>query len=189
MSKKIGIIAEDESDVDTLKELIARITGKSNLSYKRFVGRGCGKIKRKCSDWAKQLQLRGCNVLILIHDLDSNNIQDLKLLLEKNIKPNPIRHSYICIPIQEMEAWILADPASIKKSFNLKKSPKITGNPETIDSPKETLGRLIRTFSDNSKVYINTKHNTVLAKNLNLNTVKTKCKSFSGLYEFVSANI
>ncbi len=188
-SKLVGLIAEDESDIESIKEFIRRITGKHNIGFKHFIGRGCGKIKRKGDDWAKQLKDRCCKVLILVHDLDENNYTDLYNLISNNLSPFVIKETLILIPIQEMEAWFLSDPKAIRKTFNLKKEPKNFSHPENINSPKEVLARVIEKLSANSKIYLNTKHNVLLAKNTNIQTLKTKCKSFNSFHQFASTKI
>ena len=55
--KRVGLIAEKENDIDSLKKLIKKKKSKGNIGFKHFVGRGCGKIKRKADDWAKQLKI------------------------------------------------------------------------------------------------------------------------------------
>ena len=44
--------------------------------------------------------------------------------------------------------WFLSDPDGIKKVFNLKRKPKIKGNPEAIASPKEKLNDIIYQCSE-----------------------------------------
>lgn len=185
ISKKIGIIAEDESDVEAIKELIKRITGKNNIGFKHFVGRGCGKIKRKADNWANQLKHRGCSVLILIHDLDKNKYDDLYKIIHKSIHPFAISKTLINIPTEEMEAWFLADENGLKTALNLKKKPKKYHHPETIKSPKEVLGKEIEKASNDTKIYLNTKHNLLIAKSIDIDIVKSKCKSFNSLHQFV----
>src|ERR1035437_9325618 len=85
----IGIIAEDMCDVESVKELIYLIIGNRKKGEKHFVGKGCGKISRKCNAWAKQLNLKGCEVLIIIHDLDKNNKVKLFLKLNEALSPCP----------------------------------------------------------------------------------------------------
>jgi hypothetical protein len=181
----IGIIAEDDSDVICLKILIQRIIPSQNICVKKFVGKGCGKIKRKCNAWANQLSLRGCKVLFVVHDLDFNNINDLRLSLKKSLEPSPIKKHLICVPIQEMEAWLLSDPEAIKLSLNLSKAPNVKGRPEEINSPKEYLGEIIAKASNNEKIYINTKHNEKIVCNISIDKIQANCPSFKILYDFV----
>jgi hypothetical protein len=192
MSKRIapiGIIAEDDCDVACIRIFIHRIKSNERIGVKKFVGKGCGKIKRKANAWTNQLKTKGCKKLILVHDLDRNNLNELKNKINEAISPCPIKDYCICIPIEEMEAWFLSDTEAIQKSLNLPKKPSIRGNPENILSPKEKLGELVQRVSKNEKIYLNTKHNELIAKELSLNTVKDRCPSFKELYDFVEDKI
>lgn len=192
MSKKnltIGIIAEDISDVDSAKILIKRILQNDRIGVKQFVGKGCGKIKRKCNAWAVQLRNRGCNVLIVLHDLDSSDLEDLKDKIFTALDPCPIRTHYICIAVQELEAWLLSDPDAIKRGVNLRYAPRVKGNPELINSPKEYLGDIIYRTSNKEKIYLNTKHNEMIARELSIDRANTLCPSFSRLHAFLNENL
>ncbi len=185
---KVGIIAEDDSDVESAKILIRRIADKDKITFKKFVGQGCGRIKRKCHSWALNLHLKGCRYLILIHDLDRNELKKLKSDLEDAVSPSPITPYLICIPVEEMEAWWLSDPAAIKNALNLKNIPKIIGNPQDIQSPKEHIGKLVNQYSEKTKVFLNTEHNPVIAEHLDLIKAR-QCNSFIPFFDFVSENI
>lgn len=185
--KRIGIIAEDKSDFESSKVLIKRITQKDNIGFRKALGNGCGKLRRKASAYAVDLKNRGCDTLILIHDLDRHDYSKLLLELESKLKCSPIHNKFICIPIEELEAWFLADPEGIKKTFNLKSKPNIKGLPETIPSPKEKLGELIYHHSNKRTIYLNTKHNETLSLNLSIDLMKKKSNSFQEFYEFVVA--
>ena len=187
MSKKmtVGIIAEDESDVSTAKVLIHRIAKNNKIGVQKFLGKGCGKLKRKCNAWANQLHKKGCSTMIVIHDLDKNNLKELYSKIQESIAPCPIKKYLICIPIEELEAWFLSDPIAIQKSLKLKKIPKPKGLPENIKSPKETLGKLVDKASEGEKIYINTKHNEIIAEHLSLDIVKNRCPSFIPFNDFV----
>ena len=52
----VGIIAEDDSDVESIKILIHRISQNDSIGTKHFVGKGCGKINRKSNSWAINLK-------------------------------------------------------------------------------------------------------------------------------------
>ena len=184
----VGIIAEDESDVDAMRVLIERIAESESICIKKFVGKGCGKIKRKCNSWASTLKAKRCQCLILIHDLDKNHQTELKKQIEDALSPCPINPYLICIPVEELEAWLLADPDAIYAALNLDKIPKIPHNPESIKSPKEHIGTLVKRCSSNQKIYINTKHNKTIAEKLNIDKAK-HCKSFIPFYQFVITNI
>jgi hypothetical protein len=78
MPKVLGVIAEEYSDVEVVREL-ARIISPTRRppKIKRFVGHGCGRIKSKCRQWAELLYEQGCQSLILIQDLDDCELVNL----------------------------------------------------------------------------------------------------------------
>ncbi|MDO3695928.1 DUF4276 family protein [Wenyingzhuangia sp. chi5] len=190
MSKKkikcIGLIVEDNSDFDSFKKIISRITNKSNLSFKKAIGNGCGKIKRKASSYANILHQRGCDMIILVHDLDRNNLAVLKSELNTSIKNSPAKYNYVCVPVEEIEGWFLSDPMGIKNSLKLYLKPKISSLPENIASPKEKIGELVYQCSNKTKIYLNTKHNSILADSISIEEMKKKCNSFNEFYDFIN---
>jgi hypothetical protein len=193
MSKRktdlVGIIAEDDSDVESIKILIHRIADNDTIGIKKFVGRGCGKIISKSKAWVKILRDQGCTVLILVHDLDKNKLDVLKAKLESCINPCPFEKYLICIPVLELESWLLSDTVAIKTALNLKKLPKIEGNTFDIADPKEFLERIIASNSNNEKRYLNTVHNKLISKELSIEKAKEKNPSFVPFYNFVKNNL
>ena len=186
--KCIGIIAEDNSDFETARVLIKRILNKDNLSFKKSVGNGCGKLRRKALDYAVDLKKRGCDMLILFHDLDRNIHRELSEELQRKLENAPINKKFVCIPIEELEAWFIGDPDAVKRTFNLSRKPKFNGCPEMINSPKETLGKQIYFCSGKSTIYLNTKHNLKIAEHICINTVKQRCPSFELLHSFITTH-
>ncbi len=185
----VGIIAEDHSDVDSAHILIKRIANNDHIGVRRSVGKGCGRINRKCNAWARQLLQKGCSILVLIHDLDTNDIQDLTRKLQLSLSPCPIPKYLICIPVQEFEAWLLSDPRAIQAGMKLRKVPNVKGLPEQINSPKEYLGEIIHRASAGEKIYINTEHNEKIAHYLSLGIALKRCTSFVPFYRFVQLHL
>ncbi len=185
--KCIGIIAEDNSDVETAKVLLKRILGNEKLCFKKAVGNGCGKLRRKALDYSIDLRKRGCDMLIIIHDLDRNIYTELLKDLTKKIEDAPIDKKFICIPIEELESWFLSDPEAIKITFNLTRCPRFNGLPENIASPKETLRDQIYLCSNKSTIFLNTRHNQKLAETVSIDLVRQKCPSFALLHTFVTS--
>ena len=183
--KSIGLIVEDNSDFDSFKILIQRITNKDNIKFRKAISNGCGKLRRKAYSYAVNLHQRGCNMIIIVHDLDRNDYKLLKTELEEKISNSPANYNFICIPIEEVEAWFLSDLESIKKTFDLERIPKIKGLPETIQSPKEEIEHLVKVNSRHTKLYLNTKHNSILSQNVSLDLLYTKCKSFQELNDYL----
>lgn len=179
---KIGIIAEEDNDVEVIIAITAKIVPKNSFTTKKFVGHGCGKLRRKCSAWAESLQASGCDLLVVVHDLDRHLEDDLRTSITKSIKTTRFRGSTILIPVEELEAWLLSDAEALRNQFEMAHTPKIPANPEKIKSPKEYLRDLV--WKMTKKRYLNTIHNKKIAERVSLERLK-RCKSFSGYPEFI----
>jgi len=184
---KIGIVAENKSDVETIQEFIKRILRKKSISISSRAAGNCGKIFSKSPAYIRELLDLGYKTIIVVHDLDNRVEETLRGQLKKTLSPVIQDKCFICIPVLEIEAWLLSDSQNIKNTFNLKKSPKDIPSPEKIKSPKESLGRIIEKYSENEKTYINNKHNPELAKNISLDKVSKKCTSFNKLFFFLQS--
>jgi hypothetical protein len=188
-SKLLGVIAEDKSDVDTLKNIISNVLNNSSIKVKPKLGKGCGKIKRKCKSWANELKDMGCTRLIILCDCDNNDPHVLMEELKKSLGPAPISKHIISIPIQELEAWLLSDPNGLKVSLNLRYKPQIRGDLESIQSPKEFLGNVVKKYSAKKIKYVNTIYNDKIAKYIDVNEIYRKCNSFKPLFNFVKTEL
>ena len=179
---RIGVIAEERNDIDVLYEFAAKIITEKEFSFSRFCAHGCGKLRRKCSSWARNLIDRGCSCLVIMHDRDQNDEQKIRNLLEKEIKDVNITHKIILIPVEELEAWLLSDENALKEIFNMAKTPKIPHHPETVSNPKEFLASLVR---KNSRAqYINTVHNQKIARAIKIAKLGC-CPSFAAFPSFL----
>ena len=182
MSSTIGIIAEDKSDICVVNEILERYYSSNSYSIKKYVGNGCGKLRQKCASWADNLIKRGCDYVLVFHDLDRNKETVLRKLLEDKLNETSINDYLIIIPIEEMEAWLLSDPLAIKKTFGLARVPRVISNTETIESPKEYLRNLV--WKAGKVRYLNTAHNVKIAKNVSLKNYR-RCKSFTPLDKYL----
>jgi hypothetical protein len=167
---KMGIIAEDDSDVGVLRELTLALLKPHAIGFSRFVGDGCGKLRRKCGAWAKNLVRQGCPWIVVVHDLDVYDEQQLRAQLTRAIAPAQARASVVLIPKREIEAWLLYDGAAIAKAFSESEPPRIPGNPESLPDPKKHLRDLI--WKKYRKEYLNTVHNLLIAKHIKLALLK-----------------
>jgi hypothetical protein len=140
MSKIIGLIAEDDSDVGVMRAIIQTLSRNQRFKIKKHLGRGSGRIVGKCKQWAIDLKNRGCRHLILVRDLDGIPLQQRQTELRKALGTCPIPRHAIVIPIHEIEAWLLSDNVAIKHALKLALLPKEIANPETIRDPKSKLG-------------------------------------------------
>ncbi|MEJ2065754.1 MAG: DUF4276 family protein [Reinekea sp.] len=186
MSKKIGLIMEDKSDIEVIDQFLKKYMDESSFSIKKFIGNGCGKLKNKCDIWTKNLFDMGCYCVIIFHDLDRNNENDLREELLKKVPEKTYPKSLIVIPIEEIEAWLLSDEKAIKQVFNLKARPKKIANPETIKSPKEHIRDMV--WRQGKKRYLNTVHNKRIASIITLDNLK-RCPSYIPFHDFVTDNI
>jgi hypothetical protein len=182
---KIGVIAEETNDIEVLYELTSKIIRENSFSFKHFIGHGCGTLRRKCRPWAYDLMQRGCTLLVVIHDLDKRDESELRTDLEGKIEGLEFRRSLVLIPIEEIEAWLLSDPNAIKSVFNMRKLPSIPSQPERISDPKEFLSALV--MQNSKSRYLNTIHNRQIAAELVIESLKSRCPSFSRYPEFLSA--
>ncbi len=183
MNHKIGIIAEDDTDVAVLRELIYKIAHGKTVVFKKFSAHGCGKLIGRCKPWSVELKNKGCNLLVVVHDLDERQEQQLRQALESALNNSPILKRAIIIPIKEIEAWLLSDHLAIEKAMNLKQSfPKVP-NPQTIADPKRYLKEIIFIKSGKNKYYL-PRDNEKIARKVDLNNIR-KCSSFAPLETFI----
>jgi len=183
MAQAIGFIAEDESDIDVLKILAAKVHSKK-IAVSHFVGKGCGKLSVKSAAWCKNLKTKGCMKVMLVHDLDRNDGAVLRQKLEAILKDVLQTKKAIVIPTEELEAWLLSDEAAIAKAMKLKKPLKAILHPEKTASPKEHIGKLVYAASDKKVNYVNTVHNRLIAQATNVDLIRRKCPSFSCFEDF-----
>jgi len=173
---KMGIIAEDDSDVEVLREITLALLRPHRIGFKRFVGNGCGKLKKKCGAWARNLVEQGCPWVVVIHDLDTNEERALRSALTRAIAPSGARASVVLIPRREIEAWLLYDSRAIATAFRERQLARLPGDPETVANPKNHLRDLI--WRKYQKEYINTLHNSLIAKHIDISLL-AKSRSFS----------
>src|SRR5664280_1699067 len=166
----MDIIAEDNSDIVVIKAVTLSLLAPHRIGFKRFVGKGCGRVRSKCRAWAENLVRQGCLWVTVVHDLDKRNECELRQELELVIAGARSRASVVLLPKQEIEAWLLYDAAAIAMAFNESKHPKLRHNPESLDDPKGYLGDIV--WKHYRKDYINTDHNEAIAKYVDVSLLK-----------------
>jgi hypothetical protein len=182
MVAQIGVLAEEKNDIDVLYQLTCKVIDERSFRFSKFVGHGCGKLRRKCSAWAQNLLRRGCRYLVVMHDLDREDESALRQQLEGAIRGLSYDASLILIPIEELEAWLLCDAHALKRVFSMKKLPRTPIHPEGITGPKEHLRSLVKKSC--GKYYFNTIHNEKIASNMTVANLES-CPSFSPYPEFL----
>lgn len=177
-TEKLAILAEDTSDVETLKAIIRTALAAPNLSIagKGYDGHSNMRKKgaRDIDTWSK----RGIPNFLICHDSDAND----PTTVETTVKTEMVSkcggaNCIIAIPTQEIEAWLIADEAAIAKALpNLTIKPQ--ASPERIASPKEWLVKQSR-GSNGKPIYSPATFNPRIATHVNVGTIKTKCPSFA----------
>ncbi|MBJ7297022.1 MAG: DUF4276 family protein [Dolichospermum sp.] len=184
---KIALIAEDNTDCEAIRIIVHRVLG-AEVTTKKWASKGCSSLTKKLRAKLKLLSTEGCNIFIVVHDLDRNpqngslnNEQALRSKLEELSSEIESLKKHICIPIEELEAWFWSDPEVIKYLGGEK--GKAHPNPHEIKSPKEKLIEL--SVGENRKPRYSTNMNVELAERLNLNICSDRCASFKNLLNFL----
>jgi len=188
MPSKLGLIIEDESDSEVIIEIIRKIRPGSRVAIQPVLAGGCARIRAKSGAWAKNLAAKGCNLLVVVHDCDRYDENELREQLDGMLIDSAIAARIVIIPVEEIETWLLADSEAIRRAMNLKKAPKKLPTPHSIKSPKEFLERLVFSHSNKEKRYVNTRHNGRIAKLLSLAEVR-RCPSFPAFEAFIRQNV
>ena len=181
-----GILGENESDVATLKILVRRLAGDESLRIKVKGYGGAAEMLRKGARELRSLQSAGCLRFIVCHDADGPDpAPKRRLVTERIVNPSGVgKNCCIVVPVQELEAWILADIECAFKIFSSWR-PDPIAYPEGISSPKEHLEKL-SCHGKHRPRYGHATHNEKIATYLDLDKVRKKCPAFKVLDDFVA---
>jgi hypothetical protein len=98
----------------------------------------------------------------------------------------PVDACVAVVPVQELEAWILADLDAVLRLIpSWHPPPHPIPHPETVPSPKEHLRRISRNRATKKDRYVDTWHNPRVAPFLRIDVLAAKCPSFVPFLEFV----
>jgi hypothetical protein len=182
-----GIIGEDDSDAATLKVLVHRLADNWSLTVRAKGYDGGAQMLRKGAGQLRLFAGLGFMRFVVSYDSDGHDPEARrKEVMEKVVIPAGLQNNCcVLIPIQEIEAWILADIQAVNKVFSSWKPDPIPNSPESIESPKEFLERLSRN-TKKKPIYHHATHNQIVAKHLCLDTIRRRCPSFMPLVRFVT---
>lgn len=187
MTKLIGVIAEEQNDVDVLYELFLK-AAKKKFSFRSALGHGSGKVHGKCLAMAENLWEKGCRLLVVMRDSDGQDTIALCADLRNRLTPCSIKQNVVVLPVHMIEAWLIADEGALRKGLNLRGPVKKAPNPEAIADPKGHISRITTQVSKGAIEYVHTLHNKRIAAHLSLTRVRT-CKSFGPLDTFIKAHL
>lgn len=179
----VAILAEDVSDAETLRVIVKAAFANSKLPTRLKGYEGCPKLRRKCAKDIRAWAAEGIERFIVCHDADRRSFLDVERDVRGCLQA-VVNYEQLCciaIPVQEIEAWIIADELAVTKAiptFRLKSH----ANPESIDSPKEWL--INRSRAGRSRpLYVPSFSNVVAAEYLRHDVVARKCASFRRFLE------
>jgi hypothetical protein len=180
-----AILGEDTSDADTLEVIVKRLAGQTTDVKSRGFD-GCGEMLSK---GAKQIGLfasLGYKRFIVSYDADTDDPNRRRqTVMEKIVWPAGVaKDCCVIIPVQEIEAWILADIEAVTNVIPSWRPSPFKENPEAVNRPKEHLEWLSRS-SNKKPRYSHANHNPRVAEHLDLKIVRERCSSFRPLFEWI----
>jgi hypothetical protein len=184
-----GVLGEDRSDADMLKELIFSLAGDRSLTIKTKGYSSCGELLTKGARQVAMFRELGCNKFVICYDSDRDNPDNRKAsIINRIIRPS-MTNGVFCalVPIQEIEAWILADLPAVSNIITGWIPTRNILHPEEENDPKEFLEKLSR--KNQRPRYSHATHNPRIAKYLNLAIVEAKCPSFRPLVDIVRSGL
>ena len=181
----IAILAEDHSDAETLVVIVRKLLADDRAPVYRKGFSGCGELCRKGSAHIDTFRDRGATHFIVCHDADREDPDAIRRKVHREIlaRTGVSEKACIVVPVQELEAWIIADEDAISTAIPSLRIPEVR-QPEATNDPKEWLENSSRVRSARP-LYSHATHNPVVARHLNLEKVARKCPSFVPLSVFV----
>ena len=183
-----GVLGEDDSDASTVKVLIRRLLQDLSFPIRTLGCDGSGGLLTKGARRLKALRAGGCTRFVVCYDADQTPASErYKQALERVVHPSGIDAASCCItiPVEEIEAWILADVESVTNVFPSWRPRSFEGNPEAVRDPKEALVGLSKK-NNRKPIYTPAAHNERIAAHLDLHRVRQRCPSFEKLARFVT---
>lgn len=180
-----AILGEDSSDTESLKHIIRTLSNNNSLQVKTKGFDGCGDLLNRGHRIMRLFSQQGCKKFVICYDADgpdpSIRHREATTRIVSASKVNAPH--VILIPVQELEAWILADNAAMSAVVRSWEEKEVQ-SPESIPSPKEYLQKMSR--GENKKPrYDPANHNPTIVKKLDLDKVARKCPSFRPLVAFI----
>ena len=184
-----GIIGEEASDTQVIKVIIRNLTGAQKQKCLCQGYSGDGELFNNGARDLRSFKNQGCTKFVVCYDADGPDpSQRDERVIQEIIRPAGIESDYcVVIPVQELEAWILADIQAVSKVFTGWKPSPFKENPEGVKDPKERL------ISENRKhfgkpKYTPSTHNPKVANYLDLFMVRKRCPSFEKLAKWVTGS-
>jgi hypothetical protein len=181
-----AVLAEDSSDADSLEVLVKRISGIQNQKVFKKGFNGCGELRKKSHRFVVQFSIWGAKRFIICHDSDGTNPATIRrsVMADLRKKFRGQLDLVIVVPVEELEAWIVADSEAVKRVIP-SLSIRNVKDPESLHRPKEWL-RDESARGRSTPLYIPRIHNAQVVHFIDLSKLEMKCPSFRPLKQFVS---
>lgn len=182
-----AVLGEDESDTEALACLIRRIKNNNSLQVLKKGCSGCGELFKKGPAQIKAFHsAKSCGKFVICYDSDGSDAEARRQRIARElIRPSGVTAKFCAVvPVQELEAWFLADLSAIQAVLTGFRPNTSYERPESIADPKEHLNRITRIGNSRPR-YSNALHNPHFAKHLNIAEVSRKCPSFVPFYRFI----
>ncbi len=184
------VLGEDKSDAECIQVLIRKVAGDSTLSVLIKGYDGCANLLKKGAVDLDFYNLRrNCDRFVVAYDADRDDpAARWEEVRSKVVGRSRVAEAACCIvvPVQELEAWLLADLAAAGELWKGWRPASIE-NPEAVRDPKEHLEKLSRDAQRRPR-YSHAVDNPRLARKVDVAVLERKCPSFRVLAEFVRAN-
>ena len=183
---KLAVLVEGKSDAEALVVRLKLIRGDQNLSVLSQEFGGQGHLCNKAGASINRFAQLGVTHFIICHDSDGKDPAEIRRKVQSSVGAKidlkRVTHKII-VPVEELEAWIIADEVAINKAI-----PKLlideVKHPETIKNPKEWLIKKSQA-SRSRPLYAPAINNSQIAKHIDIAKVERKCPSFRELTTFV----
>jgi hypothetical protein len=185
MADVLGVIAEDTTDLETVRVLIQRVRPVKVLGH---ASAGSSRIPTKAVAWMKDLARRGASKVLIVHDLDrdptTGELRDEAALRRRLMNlPAPAGVTQVvCIPVKELEAWLWASDACLSRVA--RQPTRGLPDPAAVRGPKERFIALSR--DERRQAWYTPNDNAALARLLELEVCAARCPSLRTLIAFAS---
>ncbi len=190
-----AVMGEDDSDVEALKTFIKRLRAAADKRPPKvtILGKGyegCAEMLRKAPAQLRAWEKAGVTRVVVSYDADRDDPAERMKRLRQVYTDSGITIDHCpLVPVQELEAWLLADVVKLESVFTVlrKKKPRLkpVKSPEGVADPKEHLVGLSLHPEREVALYHPPTHNVVMAEDVDLVLVRSKCPSFRPLVAFI----
>jgi hypothetical protein len=184
-----AVIGEDQSDVDTIANIVRRLAKRENEVVKGKGFNGSGELLKRGAIQLQAFQDLRFRKFIACYDSDGADPEEKRQeLIDRIFKPAKLEGACCAlVPVHMIESWILADLPAIGKVITGWAPDQGPDNPEGRRNPKKHITDL--SARHHKPRYSHATMNAAIAKHLNLATVLRKCPSFAPLHNFVKNGI